>query len=304
MDKVNSNKILVTGATGYIGGSLCNGLEELGFDITRGSRSPPLKHNSAHKWVSTDWNDENLSFLSEFDCVVHAAGPTSRECVDNPKLAKYFYGDVTARLIEILVKQGGKSVFLISSVHVYSTDGSGVITEETYPSNTHPYVAHRQQSGDLLISHLENNQIDGCILRLGNCFGKIGDARGDFGNLFVNQICRDVLNTGRININSNPSVRRDFVPISYLIRVVRELLMENLKFAVYNVVTGSSMSLLEVATEVAWCSKKLTNNIPEIGYDQDLIQSVKVKEIDNSRCSSLVKIGEKEFTTAIIELLS
>ena len=304
MDKVNSKKILVTGATGYIGGSLCNGLEELGFDITRGSRSPPLKHNSAHKWVSTDWNDENLSFLSEFDCVVHAAGPASRECVDNPELAKYFYGDVTARLIEILVKQGGKSVFLISSVHVYDIDGSGVITEETTRSNTHPYVVHRRTSEDLLISYLENNQIGGCILRLGNCFGKIGDARGDFGNLFVNQICNDVLNTGKININSNPSARRDFVPISYLMRVVCELLIENPQFAVYNVVTGLSMSLLEVATEVVRCSTNLTNNIPEIGYDKDLIQSVKTKEIDNFRCFSLVKMEEREFTSAITDLLS
>lgn len=304
MDKVNSKKILVTGATGYIGGSLCSGLEGLGFDITRGSRSPPLKHNLAHKWVSTDWNDEKLSFLSDFDCVVHAAGPTSRECVDNPKLAKYFYGDVTARLIEILVKQSGKSVFLISSVHVYDTDGSGVITEETNRSNTHPYVVHRRTSEDLLISYLENNQIDGCILRLGNCFGKIGDVRGDFGNLFVNQICNDVLNTGKININSNPSARRDFVPISYLMRVVCELLIENPQFAAYNVVTGISMSLLEVATEVVRCSTNLTNNIPEIGYDKDLIQSVKTREIDNSRCFSLVKTEEREFTLAITDLLS
>ena len=304
MDKVNLKKILVTGATGYIGGSLCHGLEELGFDITRGSRSPPLKSNSVHKWVSTDWDDVNLSFVSDFDWVVHAAGPTSRECVDNPELAKYFYGDVSSRLIEILVKQGGKSVFLLSSVHVYGTDESGVITEETTSSNTHPYVAHRRQSEDLLISHIGKNQIDGCILRLGNCFGKIGDACGDFGNLFVNQICRDVLDTGRININSNPSAQRDFVPVSYLIRVVQELLMENPKFSVYNVVTGSAMSLLEIAEEIARCFSKLTSQIPEIDYDRDLIQSIQEKEIDNSRCSSLVKTDEKEFTRAIVELLS
>ena len=304
MDKVNSKKILVTGATGYIGGSLCNGLEVIGFDITRGSRSPPRQSNPAHKWVTTDWDDENLSFVTDFDCVLHAAGPTSRECVDNPELAEYFYGDVSARLIEILVKQGGKSVFLLSSVHVYGTDGSGVITEETIPGNTHPYVVHRRQSENLLTSYIEKNQIGGCILRLGNCFGKIGDARGDFGNLFVNQICKDVLTTGIIIINSNPSARRDFVPVSYLISVVRELLIGNPKFSVYNIVTGTAMSLLEVAEEVASCFSKLTNQIPEIEYDQDLIQRIKEKKIDNFRCFSLVKTDEKEVTRAIIELLS
>lgn len=304
MDKVSSKKILITGATGYIGGSLCNGLEKLGFDITRGSRSPPLRRNSLHKWISTDWDDRSLSFLSNFDCVLHAAGPTSQECGDNPELAKYFYGDVTTKLIEALVKQSEKSIFLLSSVHVYSSNGSGVITEETNPSNTHPYAAYRRQSEDLLNSYLEKNQINGCILRLGNCFGKIGDAGGDFANLFVNQICRDVLNTGRININSNPSLRRDFVPLSYLMRVVQALIMENSKFPVYNVLTGSSMSLLEVAMEVATCFNKLTGKIAEVDYNNDLIQSVKAKEINNYRCSSLVKTDRKEFTRAITELLT
>ena len=245
-------KILVTGATGYLGSSISKGLELLGLDVTRGSRELIFPDSSSGvKWIQTKWQDSSLKFLDEFDFIIHAAGPNALICSNNIELAKFFYEDINTLLINKLSKTKNKTLILLSSVHIYGSALSGTITESNALNNSHPYVFFRRKSEKLFLNFIESGVINGFIFRLGNCFGLLGDPSGDFYKLYINQICNDIFKNKCIIIKSNPLIKKDFFPIHDLQKAIEAVISRSVNHPVYNLISGKSRTLLEVAKKIA-----------------------------------------------------
>ncbi len=157
---MKANRILVTGANGFIGLPFCEALEHLEYRVNRVVRfsSTPNKNNSHKKNKiyeininqNTDWGD----LLENIDYVVHLAGRAHiiRETEQDPQAA---FRDVntlgTGRLARSAAKWGVKRFVYISSIGVNGnlTQGSS-FAEDDNPRPHNAYAKSKQEAEQLL----------------------------------------------------------------------------------------------------------------------------------------------------------
>ena len=134
-------RVLIAGGTGYIGGRIAAHLSRAGYTVIVGVRKSAL----SPKWlldcdiVQMDWNDPADLYRTclDVDVVVHAAGMNAKDCLADPVAALHFNGVATARFAAAASKAGVEKFIYLSTIHVYASPISGIINEDTCPSNPH-----------------------------------------------------------------------------------------------------------------------------------------------------------------------
>ncbi len=136
-------RLVVTGATGFIGTALCAKLLAQGHALTLFTRSSPRDANTGTKrWIH--WTPGTLrewdAVLDGVDGVINLAGEpiaekkwthTQRRRIEKSRI------DATHSLVQACAKAKQKPKFLInaSAVGYYGPHGDEVLTEETPPGN-------------------------------------------------------------------------------------------------------------------------------------------------------------------------
>jgi nucleoside-diphosphate-sugar epimerase len=123
-------RILVTGATGFVGTHLCQYLANKEYAIRATFRSAPVPVlHSRIEWIQlseingcTDWTD----ILEGIDYIVHLAGVAHRVGVSDEELRPLFDSvnrDGTRVLAEAVARSSAHRMVFVSSVKVLSADG-------------------------------------------------------------------------------------------------------------------------------------------------------------------------------------
>jgi uncharacterized protein len=136
-------KLVVTGATGFIGTTLCARLLERGHALTLFSRgSPPDAGSATKRWVP--WTPGTLrewgGALEGVDGVINLAGepiaakkwtPMQRRRIESSRI------EGTRSLVQAIAKTASRAKFLInaSAVGYYGPRGDEIVSEETPPGN-------------------------------------------------------------------------------------------------------------------------------------------------------------------------
>lgn len=128
----NSSRILLTGASGPIGGALIPSLRSVGFRITR------LVHGPRSGEDQISWNSSELlnpDLVSRFDAVIHLAGETILGRWTPQKMAKIRDSRIqgTRNLSQALAIAKEKPHVLItaSAIGFYGDRGDETLTEES-----------------------------------------------------------------------------------------------------------------------------------------------------------------------------
>ena len=102
---LRSEKVLITGGTGYLGSRIGQFLSECGYQVSLGSREP-LRNGEIRncRQVVTNWQDPELAFCRGYDLIIHAAGMNAKACVESPESAFNFNGLLTDRLVKQTIK--------------------------------------------------------------------------------------------------------------------------------------------------------------------------------------------------------
>ena len=249
----NSQKVLVTGGTGYLGARVGLSLAAQGYDVFLGSRNP-FKNGSIDgcEQVYTDWQHPDLNFCKGYDLIIHAAGMNARACADDPEMAHRFNGLLTEKLIEKALAFGCKRFFYLSTVHVYGAPLIGRFNESSVTLNKHPYATSHIFGEQALVKALATGALKGAVLRLSNCFGFPITSTRDCWELVVNEFVRDAVQNKRVIIHGNCQSKRDFLPISELTNILTEILNygDHLP-SIINIASGKSRTLSEVAHVVS-----------------------------------------------------
>lgn len=249
-------KVLITGGLGFIGGRVAAHLSGAGHQIILGSRracEPPFWLPKSDV-VAINWgeNDSLQDCCNSVDIVIHAAGMNSGDSALNPVGALAFNGVETARLVRAATMAGVKQFIYLSTAHVYANPLLGVLTEETPPTNLHPYATSHLAGEQVVLAATQDGKMSGVVLRISNAFGAPMDGDVNCWMLLANDLCRQAVQTRKLTLHTNGLQERDFIGMNTLCKAVESILMLSARGAelesnVFNIGTGISRTVFEMA---------------------------------------------------------
>ena len=251
-------RILITGGFGFVGGRLGQYLHQAGHQIMLGSRNA----NSLPNWlpnaevVKTDWNDAGSleQACNGADVVIQAAGINAQDCAADQIAALEVNGLGTARLLAAATRAGVKRFIYLSTAHVYSSPLIGKISEDTCPSNLHPYATSHLAGERAVLGANQRGDIEGVVLRLSNAFGMPAHKDVNCWMLLVNDLCRQAVETGKLVLHSNGLQQRDFITLTNVVLCVEYFLslpLATYKNSVFNLGGDCSLSVYDMTLLVA-----------------------------------------------------
>ncbi len=286
--------LLVTGAFGYLGGRLSQYLAvNTDYKIVLGSRS----HRKSPVWlpqmevVHTQWESPQqlAKICSGLAAIIHVAGMNAYDCVQDPALALECNGLSTARLLQAAVLEKVKRFIYVSTAHVYANPLIGKITEESCLKNIHPYASSHRAGEDAIRAAHHRGDIEGIVIRLSNAYGAPMRTDMNCWMLFVNDICRQAVQTQKIQLNSSGQQQRDFINLTDACRAINHLFAlpaGNLKDGVFNLGGASSLTVLEMANLVSQRFENITGRKVEISTNGMDEKNAEVLDYDISKLMS------------------
>ena len=268
-DRFRDAIILVTGATGVIGGAtarvLCaaNTAQDLGLTVVAQGRDPRkgqrLEAELGVRFLATDVRELSraVTGLDHADFVLHAAAVTSSaQIVARPDEVLATVVDGTRNVLDLALELGVGSVVYVSSMEVYGQGLTGVVTESELgtlnpddPRSSYP--EGKRQAEALSAAYATNYGLHTVNARLGLTFG--AGVPNDLDNTRVPlQFARAVLAGRDIELHTDGA---GVTNVCYLADAVRALLLLAANGAAgeaYNVVNPqASMTIRQMAEVVA-----------------------------------------------------
>ena len=165
-------KILVTGATGFIGTQLSETLANSGHQVRVTARSVAPNRSTTHELITCDLESaDNLDHLTTgCDAIVHLAG-RAHVMSDNPATSESLYlsanVDVTKKLAQSAARTGVKRMILMSSVKVNgeSTTIDVPFTAQDTPNPQDPYGRSKAQAEQALWNVTSASELEGVVIR-------------------------------------------------------------------------------------------------------------------------------------------
>lgn len=177
----NKLMLLVTGASGFVGRTLCSAAAEKGLGVVALSRSPDTAAASLPHAKSVEaWRPDSelipSSALSDIRAVVHLAGETigARWNPDKKQRIRESRVNSTNQLVESLSKVETKPEVLVcaSAIGFYGEGGDEEFTEDSPPGDD--FLAAVCQEWELAAQKAEALGIRVVRVRLGHVLGKDG----------------------------------------------------------------------------------------------------------------------------------
>lgn len=246
-------RILITGGFGFIGSRLGQYFHERGYEVILGSRKkrPPPNWLPGAQSTIMKWDNSKylLNLCSSVDIILHCAGMNAADCDADPVSALVFNGLATARLARAADTSGVQFFVYFSTAHVYSEDLSGEISEDWHPSNKHPYARSHLYAERAALDTNQGSKMNVIVLRLSNVIGAPADKSADCWRLVANDLCRQSIEKGRLELRTSGIQTRDFIGITELSRAVDYLLNNSLKgkSEIFNVGGNYSLSIRQLA---------------------------------------------------------
>ena len=256
-------KILITGASGFIGSYLFKEFTNLKFD-TYGlvRKSPTLKYLKINKnkiIISdlVDYDSLNKLIPQNIDIIIHAGAYNDQDTNKNIKnsYAVNVYG--TRNICKIAVNRKVKKFIYFSVLQVYGRELHGRFDENSKILCDNDYSLNHFLSEEVCKNYSKISKVKFSILRLGYVFGCPIEEKIDRKTLIPFTLCDQAIKTNQINLMSKGRARRDFISLKKLFINMKKILRTRNNFAIYNFTSGYSFSIREIIDIV----KKQVENV-------------------------------------------
>ena len=247
-------KVLVTGGAGFIGSHIAEYLVQRGDDVTvldnfnTGKKDNLAKINDKINFVNGDIRDYKLleKLVNDTNGVFHEAALAS---VQQSFSMKDEYFDVNVNGIENILKLGkeyGFKIVYASSSSVYGNPVKIPIKEDDERKPINPY-AQTKLEGEYLAKKYSEIGVSVIGLRYFNVFGARQSAEyAGVIKLFLEKIKQEM----PPKINGDGLQTRDFVHIDDVVKANILAMDGDIKHEFFNVGTGNSISILDLANVV------------------------------------------------------
>ena len=256
-------RLFITGGAGFIGIHLCKKLLELNHDVTvYDNFSNSLRENFDSEInqkvtvVSGDILDISklVTSMQNHEIVIHLAAQISvPESVKNPKLTFDVNVNGTHNVLESCKKNKISKIIAASTAAVYQNVSEKIILNEsslTEPSS--PYGSSKLEMENMINDFTQTHNVNAIILRLFNVYG-IGQSPEYAG--VITKFLSDIKSNNSLTIFGDGSQTRDFVHVNDVVSAII-LSIDSSNFGLYNVATGKSVTILDLAHLLIEQSKK------------------------------------------------
>jgi UDP-glucose 4-epimerase len=256
--------VVVTGAGGYVGGRLVQHLRGAGVDVVPLVRRPTPWLPGAEV---VDLLGDPIALTERFaghEAVVHLAGASEVRFPSDGTLGDA-YGETTSTTFDVAgaARRAGIDRFVfLSTFHVYGgrTD-DGVVHEGVEPAATHPYARSRLY-GEQLAAECGPDHL--VTLRLTNSIGAPVHPDVDRWTLVANAFCRAVVAGEDLRPMDGGRALRDFVDLSEACRVIAAAAQGEVPSGTYNLGSGVTTSVRELADLVADAAEEVLGRRPAV----------------------------------------
>ena len=299
-------KVLITGANGYLGAQISSYLSQQGYRVS-GLCFPAIPTDTTwqkqfEELFACDIRDEKkLAEIAEkkFDTIIHLVSLDHHQSNATPSEVAAVNVLPTWNLLDIFSKQGLKKFLYLSTIHVYGKNLNGIISEE-YPVNCeNPYALTHYFSENICRYYAENSEIKCLTARLSNSFGQPVFADNNCWWLVVNDLCRNAFLNKKIILQSDGSPLRDFIYGNDVCRAINTILQKGANNNSYHISSGTTYNLLELAEIVQKVYQKLYGEIITVSTSQQenisdftIFSSTPKYKIDNSKLQELGFVQE------------
>jgi len=251
-------KILVTGGAGFIGSHIAEYLVQRGDDVTvldnlnTGRKENLAKINDKINFVNGDIRDYKLleELVHDTSGVFHEAALASVQDSFNMK-DEYF--DVNVNGTENILKLGreyGFKIVYASSSSVYGNPKKISINEDDDIKPINPY-AETKLDGEVLAKKYSEMGVKVIGFRYFNVFGKRQSK--EYAGV-IKLFLRNIQQKKSPKINGDGLQTRDFVHIDDVVRANIFAMDSNINHKFFNVGSGSSISILDLANLIIGAS--------------------------------------------------
>lgn len=243
-------KILITGASGYIGSHAAGCLRDRGHEVTATARRITSGLKDALPgcaFESLDVLDIPPAFQGEWDCILHTATANDILSRDFPAgVGLSVFG--TRNILELAGRCGVPHVVFFSTLQVYGAELSGVFDENARPDPVNDYGLNHEFGEQVCRLESKRSGLRTTVIRPANVYGCPVSRTVDRWSLVPTCFVREALAEGTITIRSSGRQRRDFVSLRQVSEACAAVVETSGDgYSVRNVANGVTHGIVEAA---------------------------------------------------------
>ena len=295
-------KIVVTGASGYIGSRLCLYLAGKGHEITAvcSSRIPQKEGwtELISNFIVGDIREEitlkNIANVHA-EVIIHLISLDHHDSEKAPNLVSEINIQPTWNLLNVCLDEYPVKKFIyFSTIHVYGKNQGGLVLENQKVSPSSAYGLTHALSEEICNYYHRKTGTDCYNIRLSNSYGEPVFYNAKCWDLIVNDLSKSAYLEKKIVLKGDGKAIRDFIHFSDICEGVsslidKEIVIENEN--IFHFSSSKSIRMLDVAIEVKDVySKKYGMDIPIfINSTEEWISEKSNPKTNNSISNILAK---------------
>ena len=251
-------KIVITGASGYIGSRLCLFLSEKGHHITAvcSSKIPQQKGwtEKVKQFIVGDIRDEGIiEQISNLkaDVIIHLVSLDHHDSEKKPSFVSEINVQPTWNLLDACTAKGLKKFIYFSTIHVYGKNQNGFVSEKQAITPFNAYALTHALSEEICNYYNRKTETECINIRLSNSYGEPVFLDAKCWSLIINDLTRSAFENKKIILNGDGSPVRDFIHYSDICNAIDSLVNNNIKNEnTLHLSSSNSITMLDVAIRV------------------------------------------------------
>ena len=245
--------ILITGASGLLGGVAVRELTRSGHNVFAGTRTPSklegLPDYKNWQLRKIDLNDTSIfaKALKGIEVVVHLAALNYNDCETNPDQAIRVNTENVNALCQHARVAGVNHFIYMSSIHTYGTPLKGDLNEESTTSPQNIYAQTHRDAENIVLDYFNESSFNATIFRLSNAFGVPASPRVNSWSLIAFEVCKQAAQKRAINLNSSGIQPRNFIAVRDVAKCIEHFINLNKRFSypIFNLGSPSTISIID-----------------------------------------------------------